>query len=78
MNQAKPPPLAKIAGTNKFIEVDPRGDANPSCKRCHGTGIMGTKLHPNGKCEGLVCSCVVRKMKERLAEGGEANSSGNA
>jgi len=53
--------VAKVNGTDKHIKID-LGLANNSCKRCHGTGLMGTKLHPDGRRERLVCCCVAKAM----------------
>ncbi len=41
--------------------------ANPSCKRCHGTGIMGKKQRKGQKPMRLVCECVAKNTIKRDA-----------
>lgn len=58
-----------------FVDVSPirvklaadvnTGKADPNCKRCHGTGVIGYKQVPgNRACETMrvpiICRCVVR------------------
>lgn len=40
--------------------------ANQSCKRCHGTGIMGRKQRPGGQPSmRLICDCVAKATVKR-------------
>jgi hypothetical protein len=55
---------ANVAPIRVRLETDiDRGKADPSCKRCHGTGELGRKLIPGNRgCEPakvpIICRCV--------------------
>jgi len=40
--------------------------AKRSCKRCHGTGVMGFLVKKEGKSR-IICPCVVRAMGDKDA-----------
>ena len=48
---------ASLAGARKM--------AKPSCKRCYGTGVMGTRIVSLEKKTILICPCV-EKMANRI------------
>jgi len=40
---------------------------NPSCKKCYGTGVYGTKIEGKNRIR-LLCVCVQRGYKNRQKE----------
>ena len=51
--------------------------ANPGCGRCHGGGIIGRQLMPDGSTQPMICMCAYGGFPELKKQVKETDGKGN-